>query len=115
MESAIHRAAKQLIRERRQPTLPPYRLSANIGLITGEDRISTTEVSLPGVTTRAFDSVEEKGEMPGMRADLLAIEGDRRLMIEIRYRHAVDEDKRAKIRAANISAIEIDLSDILRG
>jgi hypothetical protein len=109
-ESAIHRAAKQLIRERRQLTLPRYILSAQRKYHQGGSH-HNTKVVVRGETTRTFDSVEEECELHGMRADLLAIEGDRPLMIEIRYRHAVDEDKRAKIRAANISAVEIDLSD----
>jgi len=109
-ESAIHLAAKQLIRERRQLILSEYVLSA--WRRDSTRRIHRdTEVVVPGGTTRSFDTVEEECDVRGMRADLLAMEGNRPLMIEIRYTHAVDEEKREKIQAANISAIEIDLSD----
>lgn len=110
-ESAIHLAAKQLIRERRQLTLSEYALRATRRDSTGRLH-RDTEVVVPGGTTRHFDSVAEEYEVLGMRADLLAVEKNRPLMIEIRYMHAVDEEKRAKIQAANISAIEIDLSDV---
>lgn len=110
-ESAIHRAAKQLIRERRQLTLAEYRLRAWRRDSTGRIH-RDTEAVVPGRTTRRFDSVEEEYDVHGMRADLLAMEKDRRLMIEIRYRHAVDEQKRAKIQAADIAALEINLSDV---
>jgi hypothetical protein len=46
-----------------------------------------------------------------MRADILAKEGDSQLIIEIFYRHKVEDKKCEKIIEANISAIEIDLSD----
>jgi hypothetical protein len=109
-ESAIHLAAKQLIRERRQLTLSEYVLSAWRRDSSGRIH-RDTEVVVPGATTMSFDSVEEECEVHGMRTDLLAMAGNRPLMIEIRYMHAVDEEKRAKIQAASISAIEIDLSD----
>lgn len=111
-ESAIHLAAKQLIRERRKLTLSQYVLRATRRDSKGRLH-RDTEVVVPRETTRYFDSVAEECEVHGMRADLLAVEGNRPLMIEIRYMHAVDEQKRAKIQAANISAIEIDLSDVV--
>ena len=110
LESGIHLAAKQIIIERQELTLPKYvvrdsRSDSGRPHRASEDRI------LAG-TVQKFDSVEAEVEVHGMRADILAKVGDRPLMIEIRYRHAVDEEKRAKIVAANISAIEIDLSDV---
>jgi hypothetical protein len=111
VESAIHRAAKQMLRERKQLNLPDYRIEAAFLDSQGE-RHRAAEIVVPPGKLAVFDSVEEEVSLLGMRADLLAIEGTRQLIIEIRFRHPVDDEKRAKIVAANISAIEIDLSDV---
>jgi hypothetical protein len=110
-ESAIHRAAKQMLQERKQLNLPEYRIEAAF-LDSQEGRHCAAEIVAPPGKLAVFDSVEEEVSLHGMRADLLAIEGTRQLIIEIRFRHPVDDEKRAKIVAANISAIEIDLSDV---
>ncbi|HBD9450131.1 TPA: hypothetical protein KLD84_000216, partial [Legionella pneumophila] len=60
----------------------------------------------------SFDSVQEEQALNEMRADILAIANNQKLMIEIFYRHKVDDQKMEKIKAANISTIEIDLSDL---
>lgn len=111
-ESAIHRAAKQILRERKQVNLPEHRIEAEFFDSQGERHCAAEPVVLSGKVA-VFDSVEEEVGLPGMRADLLAIEGNRKLIIEIRFQHPVDDEKRAKIAAAGVSAIEIDLSDLL--
>ncbi|AUH73371.1 hypothetical protein [Legionella sainthelensi] len=58
----------------------------------------------------SFDSVQEEQEINEMRADILAIANNQKLIIEIFYRHKVDDRKIEKIKTANISTIEIDLS-----
>jgi hypothetical protein len=110
LESGIHLAAKQIIIERQELTLPTYVVRDSRSDSGRLHRASEERISAG--TVQKFDSVEAEVEVHGMRADILAKVGDRPLMIEIRYRHAVDEEKRAKIVAANISAIEIDLSDV---
>ena len=111
LESGIHLAAKQIIIERKELTLPKYVVTSARSYSKGRLH-RTSEEPIPGGTVQKFDSVAAEVEVPGMRADILAMIGDRPLMVEIRYRHPVDEEKRAKIVAANISAIEIDLSDV---
>ncbi len=111
-ESAIHRAAKQMLRERKKLNLPEHRVEAAF-LDSQDMRHIAEEILVRPGTVAEFDSVEEEVGLHGMRADLLAVEGNRPLMIEIRFRHPVDEEKRAKIFAADVSAIEIDLSDLL--
>jgi len=111
-ESAIHRAAKQMLRERKQLNLPEHRIEATFFDSQGVRHRAAEILVRPG-TVAEFDSVEEEAGLHGMRADLLAIEGNRPLIIEIRFRHPVDDEKRAKIVAAGVSAIEIDLSDLL--
>lgn len=111
-ESAIHRAAKQMLRERKQLNLPEHRVEAPFLDSQGVRHIAE-EILVGPRKVAKFDSVEEEVGLHGMRADLLAVEGNRPLMIEIRFSHPVDEEKRAKIVAAGVSAIEIDLSDLL--
>ncbi|HGC5941766.1 TPA: hypothetical protein ACIZCU_002618, partial [Legionella pneumophila] len=55
----------------------------------------------------SFDSVEEEQKINEIQADILAIARKQKLIIEILYRHKVDDQKIEKIQAANISAIEI--------
>src|SRR5262249_14361217 len=110
LESGIHLAAKQIIVERKELTLPKY-VASGSRRDPGRPHRASEELITAG-TARKFDSVAAEVEVHGMRADVLAMVADRPLMIEIRYRHPVDEVKRAKIVAANISAIEIDLSDL---
>lgn len=47
-----------------------------------------------------------------MKADILATAGNKSLIIEIFYRHKVNDEKFVKIVKANTSAIEINLSDL---
>jgi hypothetical protein len=111
LESAIHRAAKQLIREKMQITLPPRALIMRVADGRGRRHNATQPLVRPN-TVMSFDTVEEEVELFGMKADILAAKGNRQLIIEICYRHKVDDEKRAKIKNANISAIEIDLSNL---
>ncbi len=111
LESAIHLAAKKIIMESMQITLPACVVS-----ISEKDSRGITHTESEGVVENGkvmnFDSVQEEIKIDEIRADLLAIKGDKRLVIEIFYRHKVDDVKKQKIVNANISAIEIDLSDL---
>lgn len=111
LESAIHMAAKKIILEKRQITLPEC---VSIATITDSRGIAHTEEELVVScgTVINFDSVEAEVELHGMKADVLATKSLVPLMIEIFYRHKVDDDKKMKIVKANISVIEIDLSDL---
>ncbi len=110
-ESAVHRAAKQIIIERKRITLPRCIVSVSgkdsRGIKHTEEKIVVEEGKIIN-----FDSVEGERELHGMRADILAEKGDALLIIEIFYRHKVDDQKRQKIIDANVSSIEINLSDL---
>jgi len=112
LESAIHLAAKQMIMEKKQITLPKYVLTVSArdskGLKHTEDKIF-----LPDTKIIYFDSVQDEKDLHGMRADILASKGSNLMMIEIYYRHKVDDQKIEKIKNANISAIEINLSYLM--
>ncbi|KKM04060.1 hypothetical protein LCGC14_1768050 [marine sediment metagenome] len=111
MESAIHLAAKQMIMEKKQITLPKY---VSIASATDSRGIKHTEgkTVVEDGTVITFDSVQEETELHGMKADILAKKGNKSLIIEIFYRHKVEDQKLVKITEANISAIEINLSDL---
>lgn len=80
--------------------------------IPGGKKHTKPETVVGNGTIIACDSVQEEKELHGMKADILAIKGDTPLIIEIFYRHKVNDQKIEKIKKANISAIEINLSDL---
>lgn len=110
-ESAIHLVAKQMIVERREITLPRY--DCNVSAIDSKGKEHTERKSIlrEGKVIQ-FDSVQEEAEFHGMRTDILAKKGDATLIIEIFFRHKVDDEKLKKMISANVSAIQIDLSDL---
>ncbi|MCL9685721.1 competence protein CoiA family protein [Legionella maioricensis] len=111
LESSIHLAAKQMIMEKKKITLPTYVCTAfasdSRGLKHTED-----EIFLRNSKIIYFDSVEKEKKLHGMKADLVAHKEGIPLIIEIFYSHKVDDQKIAKIKNANISAIEINLSEL---
>lgn len=111
LESAIHMAAKQIIKERKQIKLPEYTINKTI-LDSKEKMHFESKTLVEKGRSISFDSVQEEQAINEMRADILAIANNQKLMIEIFYRHKVDDQKMEKIKAANISTIEIDLSDL---
>jgi uncharacterized protein YuzE len=110
LESAIHLAAKQLIKKHKQITLPERIAEVSVQDARGRS-YKEKSVFVKNKEIRYFDSVEEV-ELHGMKADIFAKSDNQPLIIEIFYRHKVDDQKREKIKTANISAIEIDLSDL---
>jgi len=112
-ESAIHLAAKQIIRERKRITLPGYNIVRSaVKDSRGEMHRIEPKIVVKNGEIINFDSVQEEMVLHGMKADILAQKGNTPLIIEIFYRHKVEDQKRLKIFEANISAIEIDLSGL---
>ena len=111
LESGIHLAAKKLILERGQVTLPRYILEASAEDSKAKKYFKEKNIVEDG-TVIQFDSVQEEVELYGMRADLLAKKDGKPLIIEIFYRHKVEGQKLSKIVKANISAVEINLSQL---
>ncbi|WP_408072880.1 competence protein CoiA family protein [Legionella pneumophila] len=111
LESAIHMAAKQIIIERRQIKLPQYNINKSFFDSKGIEH-SESKAIVENGTLISFDSVQEEQELSEMKVDILAIKRNEKLIIEIFYRHKVDDQKIEKIKAANISTIEINLSDL---
>ena len=48
----------------------------------------------------------------GIRPDVVGYRGERRLLVEMYFRHRVDESKRRKIGELKLPTIEVDLSDL---
>ena len=111
LESAIHIAAKQVIMERKQITLPEHSITILAKDSKGKEH-SETEIFVKDGTLMSLDSVQEEKGLHGMKADILAKKDDTQLIIEVFYRHKVEDQKRAKIAKAKISVIEINLSDL---
>lgn len=112
LESAVHLAAKKMIIERKQITLSKYVSIASATDSRGEEHKAEKTIIENGVIID-FDSVQEETELHGMKVDILAKKGNKSLIIEIFYSHKVEEEKLVKIAKADISAIEINLSDLM--
>lgn len=100
--TALHLLAQQIISDRKMVMLPDY----NGGYYKKE------------TTCIAFDEILLEEYCDGLRPDCIGIVSgkdgtDHRLWIEIRVTHEVDEQKQKTIRSADVSCIEIDLSDML--
>jgi hypothetical protein len=110
-ESAIHSVAKKMIAREMKINLPKYECS-----LSGRDSKGIEHKTEPETVVNGgfvyFDSVQEEKELHGMIVDILAEKDNKQIIVEIFYRHKVDDQKREKIIKAKISAIEIDLSSV---
>ncbi|MFT4058456.1 MAG: competence protein CoiA family protein [Legionella sp.] len=111
LESAIHLAAKKEIMKRKHITLPQC-VSTASAIDSRGIKHTECKTIVKDKQIILFDDVQEEKVLHEMKADILASKGDTQLIIEIFYRHKVDEEKIKKIKKANISAIEINLSDL---
>ncbi len=104
-ETALHRAAKDILADRREIGLPPV-----------EIRFDSSPFVMPLWPERilTLDDVRLECRTGDIIPDILAYCGTTPLMIEIQVTHPVDEAKLKKIRELGISTIEIDLSSVPR-
>ncbi len=103
-ETSIHIAAKEIIAKSKKIWIPPVyfrRLKTGDNLIHKAMELHVDEVLLE---KRTNDFVP----------DIIIRCGHKELILEIYVTHAVGEEKRAKIEASSVSAIEIDLSKASR-
>lgn len=94
IESALHKMAKDILSETLCVHLPD-RLDGTFGAQLKFDRVEVE-----------FSDKETK-----LRPDCIGYYGDKKLWIEFKRSHAVDETKKEKIIAAKIDCIEINLND----
>lgn len=97
-ETMLHRLAKQVIAERGEVALPA--IVAHFG--------RSSEILHPGGVFRP-EQVRLEVSVPGMRPDIVAVQGDRTLFVEVAVRHKCGADKIALIRERRQPTIEVDL------
>jgi hypothetical protein len=110
VESTIHAAAKQVLLEAnwlKVPVkyveakgVPPYHYRCAKSVQLGFERIIR------------FERTDEEVWEEGVRPDVVGYRGGKRMLIEMYFRHHVDEVKLAKLREKGLPALEIDLSDL---
>lgn len=111
-ETALHRAAKEIVAEWRTLTLHARTISETL-----EDRFGVKrreEERLPAETFAVRDARIEAA-LAGLRPDLLLSgDDDRQLAVEIRVTHRVDEVKQRRLQRKQIQTVELDLSALPR-
>jgi hypothetical protein len=113
-ESAIHRAAKQLIVMHKKITVPE--LVVKVEKADSKAVVHTKQLAIVSHgEILKFDFVQQEKMLEGIIADLLAIKDNEQMIIEIFCTHQVDEEKIRKIQDIGLSAIEIDLSGLTQG
>ena len=121
-ETTLHRAAKQLLAEKRRLWLPEFKGSTARWLTKS---MSRTPMWAPfqdwvnGTIYDAYlavaDTVNVESTFGEMRPDVVVVMDDgRELLVEIRVTHAVDQEKRRRIRSTGRACVEIDLSSVPR-
>ena len=109
-ESAIHAAAKQVLLEHNWLRAPEMRVTVSSttksGMKLHESSLLSAERSI------RFEHAALEVWETSVRPDLVGYRGDRKLLVEMYYRHRVDGNKRRKLKELDLPAIEIDLSDI---
>lgn len=107
LETAIHLAAKQLIAERMEVSIP----AINLQFPGGYGEKPSTE-HLYTSNLRPLAEVRIEPWLDGFRPDIVVVEShrQRKILIEIAVTHFVDDIKLTKIKNRGIHAIEIDVS-----
>lgn len=109
-ESAIHAAAKQVLLEHNWLRLPGMRVVV-FGQATSGQALEESSVLSEERVVRFERTCAEVWE-DGIRPDVVGYRGERRLLVEMYFRHRVDENKRRKIGKLKLPTIEVDLSDL---
>lgn len=112
VETAIHAAAKQVLLENNWLRVP-----SKVVTVTGRAKFGATcsrSRTLAEARTIRFDHSRDEVWEAGanVRPDVVGYRGPRRLLVEMCFRHAVDEVKRLKLVSLGLPAVEIDLADI---
>lgn len=118
-ETGIHLRAKQVIADRRRVLLPAWggNLLDRPNPPAGRDNLRRLhegdQVNLAS-SEASLQEVHPEYVMDGFTPDVHALDADGELLIEIRYTHAVDEQKAERVRAGGYRMIEINLSGMDR-
>lgn len=109
-ESAIHAAAKQVLLESNWLRTPAMRVAVSSCTKSGAE-ITESSLLAEERDVRFERSSPEVWET-NIRPDVIGYRGERRLLVEMYFRHKVDVDKKAKLAKLGLPSIEIDLTDL---
>lgn len=99
-ETMLHRYAKELLEREKYILRPRLVATDNLG-----------ELTIKEMGNVHFDRVELETRQGNVIPDVVCYLGTRKLYVEFRVTHAVDDEKRLKLRSHDASVLEIDLSD----
>ena len=109
-ESAVHAAAKQVLVDTGHLIVPQVTFYLSAETNSGEI-LEERDVLSPTRRIRFDRAVAEVTE-GDVRPDVVGYKKDRRLFVEMYFRHRVDTEKRGKLRKLGLPTLEIDLSDL---
>lgn len=112
-ESAIHAAAKQVLLEHGELVAPEFAIDVAARTVNGLE-LYEKEILSP-VRRIRFDRAEPEVTIGDLRPDVVGYRGERQLLVEMYFRHRVDQAKRDKLIRLGLPALEIDLSDLDAG
>ena len=109
-ETSIHLMAKQIISEEGCALFPELSIKVTQSDMSGnshEEKGLVEEKSL-----KKFDQVMLEKRLDDIRPDIIAYQGTVPFLIEVAVTHFADSEKKKRIRAKTLHAIEIDLSKV---
>jgi hypothetical protein len=109
-ESAIHAAAKQVLLEQNWLRLPGAHVVISGKTMSGLTLLESSTLSEERIVR--FERTCPEVWTDGIRPDVVGYRGERKLLVEMYFRHQVDDDKRRKLGQLELPAIEVDLSDL---
>jgi len=112
VESAIHAAAKQILLEANYLRTPMVAVSAEKRLKNGYRHAKSIILSPDRLIRFDYSRAEVWEGAAGVRPDVVGYRGERRILVEMYFTHAVDRDKQKKLEALGIPALEVNLSGL---
>lgn len=109
-ESAIHAAAKQVLLEHNWLRVPTMRIDVSSYAKSGVELFESCVLS--NERDVRFERSSPEVWESSLRPDVVGYRGNRKLLVEMYFRHKVDAEKRTKLAALQLPAIEIDLADL---
>jgi len=103
-ESSLHFAAKDILSQSKRMVIPPVYIHF--------PNSYKEKILLCDAKEITIDRVELEQQFSNIVPDVVVYAGTKRMFIEIFVTHRVDKEKLDKLRAANISTVEIDLSKV---
>ena len=118
-ETGLHSLAKEIIRENRSILVPGFKIAWYEVIPEKYDinLAAEVDIKLPDMRSRVveYDSVEIEKSIEGIVADAVITVQGITCIVEVAVTHFVDEIKKAKLKEIGRSALEIDLSGLLKG